>query len=205
MKYIFSIRGKVWRNRGYYKKSLDRLNKKGFISIFQFGKSHICFLHMIRKIQWLKEVPTMNFVSKNKKIFFRIATYKINKKCKMKKRAHNLTSFYTTKKRTRYLNPFLILKRKKVFKDLSTYSRHLSTLTKHWPREFQTLAHMLHQRMWCSGIGCGYNSVARLVSCDVNRVTSVAFKQCALDAEARTMAYRWTRSMHLWAVLELFE
>jgi NADH-quinone oxidoreductase B subunit len=31
--------------------------KKGFISILQFGKSHIHFLRINRKIRWLKEVP----------------------------------------------------------------------------------------------------------------------------------------------------
>jgi len=39
-----------------------------------------------------------------KRKFFGIVTYKINKKYKMKKKAHNLTSFYTIKKRTRDLN-----------------------------------------------------------------------------------------------------
>ena len=48
----------------------------------------------------------------------------------MKKRAPNLTSFYTIKKRTRDLNPFLFLKEKEVFRDLSTYSRHLSTYSR---------------------------------------------------------------------------
>ena len=57
----------------------------------------------------------------------------------MKKRAPNLTSFYTIKKRTRDLNPFLFLKEKEVFRDLSTYSRLSRFLMNIYPNPSQNI------------------------------------------------------------------